>query len=271
MRPPFLKLPARRAEFRGNVKPAANPVFTVVAETGRAVITIFAEIGGPAGVTAERINTALEQLGQQPILLKINSLGGDAFEGVAIYNLLRAHPQPITAQVLGIAASAASIVAMAADQIQMAKNSQMMIHQAWMVAVGNADLFEAAAETLHKIDAALAETYAVRSGQSAAQITAMMAKETFLSADEAIDLGLADALLDADAAPAPQTMSEAPPQSRRELEARLRQTGMSKAAAAKVVAGGWPALDHTPENDQVSSLISSINAATISLRKAINL
>ncbi len=270
MRPPALKLPVRRPEIRGDVKPAANPVFGISALNGAAEITIFAEIGGPAGVTAENINSALAQYRQQPITLKINSYGGDAYEGVSIYNLLRAHPQPVTAQVLGIAASAASIIAMAADRIEMARNSQMMIHQAWMVAVGNAALFREAADMLDKLDAAIASTYAARSGMPIDQVAAMMAGETFMSAEDAIDMGFADGLVEADAAPAPSALVDTNPQSKRDLEARLRQIGFSKSAAVKVAAGGWSALEGAGRRDpQIDTFIASINSATNDLKKGL--
>lgn len=268
MRPPALFLPKRRQELRGDVKPAANAKFDVRAFAGAAEITIFAEIGGPAGVTAENINAALAQLGQQPLLVKINSYGGDAYEGVAIYNLLRAHPQTVTVQVLGIAASAASIIAMAADRIEMARNSQIMIHQAWMAAVGNADLFREAADFLDKLDAAIAQTYAVRTGIAAAKVSDLMAAETFMGADEAIDMGFADGLLEADADPAPQALSDATPTNKRDLESRLRQIGFSKSAAAKVVAGGWSALEGRDQKDpRIDTFIARINSATFQLKK----
>lgn len=270
MRPPALKISARRTEFRGDVKPAANPIFDVSAQVDAAVITIFAEIGGPTGVTAESINAALQQIGAQPITVKINSYGGDAYEGVTIYNLLRAHSQPVTVQVLGIAASAASIIAMAGDQIEMARNSEMMIHKAWMIAVGNADLFREAADWLDKLDLAMAGTYAARSGLDLERVQGMMATESFFSAKEAIELGLADALLEADADPMPVALANAYPQSKRALEARLREIGFSKSAAAKVAAGGWPALEGPGHrNTQVETFIASIKTATTELRKGL--
>jgi len=265
-RPPALIVPVRQEGFRGDVKAVANPVFNVVSQDGAAIITIFAEIGGPAGVTAQNIDASLRQFGSQPVIVKINSPGGDVFDGIAIYNLLRAHPQPVTAQVLGIAASAASIITMAADRIEMARNSELMIHQAWMLAVGNGELLRKAADILDKMDAAIAGTYAARSGQPIAEVIAMMADETFLDAGEAIDMGFADALLEADAQPTP-TIQDAAPQSRRGFEARLRDLGYSKAAAAKITAGGWPALGGSPDTAEVQQFVERINNATCELKK----
>lgn len=270
MRPPALKVPTRRPELKGDVRPVANPVFAISAQNGAAVITIFAEIGGPAGVTAESINAALQTIGNQPVVLKINSYGGDAYEGVAIYNLLRAHSGAVTVQVLGIAASAASIIAMAGDRVEMARNSEMMIHKAWMVAVGNADLFRDAADYLDKLDAAIAGTYAARTGQVVAKVQQMMGEETLMTAAEAIAMGFADALLEADADPAPVALADANPQSRRDLESRLRQIGFSKSAAAKVVAGGWPALEGQGQNNpQIETFINKITSATAALKKGL--
>lgn len=266
MRPPALVLPKSRSELRGEVKPVANRVLNFASDA--AVITAFSEIGGPDGLTAERVNSYLRQIGNQPVVLKINSPGGDAYEGVAIYNLLRSHSATVTAQVLGIAASAASIVAMAADEIAMARNSQIMIHQAWMFSVGNADLFRDAADFLDKLDLAIAGTYAARTGQPLKRVSDLMSAETFMSADEAIDMGFADSILEADASPAPVALADANPQTKRDLEARLRQNGFSKSAAAKIAAGGWPALEGQGQrNTQVETFIAAIASATTDLKK----
>ena len=99
-----------------------------------ATISIFDVIGEDGwtggGVTAKRISAALRSIGNRDVIVRINSPGGDMFEGIAIYNLLRTHPAKVTVEVLGWAASAASIIAMAGDVIRMGLGSFMMVHNA---------------------------------------------------------------------------------------------------------------------------------------------
>lgn len=89
------------------------------------------------GVTAKRISAALRAIGNNDVVVNINSPGGDMFEGLAIYNLLRSHSGKVTVNILGIAASAASIIAMAGDEVQMGRGAFLMIHNCWAVGVGN--------------------------------------------------------------------------------------------------------------------------------------
>jgi hypothetical protein len=153
----------------------------------------------------------------------------------------------------------------------MARNSQIMIHNAWLAAIGNADHFRDVADILDQIDAAMAQTYAARTGMAAAKVADLMAAETFMGADQAIDLGFADALLEADADPAPLALADSTPTNARDLESRLRQIGFSKKAAAKLVAGGWSALEGRDQNDpQIDTFIARINSATSQLKKETN-
>src|SRR5690554_907877 len=105
------------------------------------VISIFDIIGEDwwtgEGFTAKRCSAALRSIGNADVRVQINSPGGDVFEGLAIYNLLRAHPAKVTVEIMGIAASAASIVAMAGDEIVMGLGTFVMVHNAWGVVVGN--------------------------------------------------------------------------------------------------------------------------------------
>jgi HK97 family phage portal protein len=127
--------------------------------------------------------------------LRINSPGGDVFGGVAMAQALREYKGgEIVAHVDGLAASIASIITIAADQVVMAPGSLMMIHKAWTVALGNADDLLKTAALLEKIDGTLAESYAAEGNKTAAEFADMMAQETWLTAQEAIEIGLADAL-----------------------------------------------------------------------------
>ncbi len=132
-----------------------------------------------------------------PVALRINSPGGDVFAAKAICQAIREYPDPITATVDGLAASAASLVAVSADTCQMAPGSFLMIHKAWTVRMGNADDFTAAAALLGKVDVSLAETYAAKAQGVADDFAAMMAAETWITAVEAVELGLADVVIEA--------------------------------------------------------------------------
>lgn len=170
----------------------------VSAASGDNTITILDAIGEDwtgAGVTSKRIAAALRSIGENDVVVDINSPGGDFFEGVAIYNMLRAHPHKVTVRVLGLAASAASIIAMAGDEIQIAKNGFIMVHNAWVVAVGNRHDLAEASKTMEPFDASMAALYADRAGVDQAKAAEWMDAETWFTGDAAVDAGLADTLL----------------------------------------------------------------------------
>lgn len=147
------------------------------------------------GVSAKAIGEAMRASPDAAVTLRINSPGGDAFEGRAIASLIRAHKGPTRAVVDGIAASAASTIAIAAGELAMAEGSFLMVHNAWTFALGNAADLEQTAKLLRKVDAELAADYAKRSGATLAQAEAWMAAETWFTAQEAVDAGLANAAL----------------------------------------------------------------------------
>lgn len=143
------------------------------------------------GVSAETIAQQIRAM-SGPITLRINSPGGDVFAARAIQAAMEAHDGEIVAYVDGYAASAASLVAVAADRCVMASGAFMMIHKAWTIGMGNADDMLAAAELLEKIDGTLAETYAAKAGGDAAVYADLMRAETWFTAQEAVDAKLAD-------------------------------------------------------------------------------
>jgi ATP-dependent Clp protease protease subunit len=166
-------------------------------------ISIFDYIGDDGeggGVNSKRIAAALRSIGDKPVNVEMNSPGGNYFEGVAIYNLLRRHTQAVNVQILGIAASAASVIAMAGDTIAIAHNAEIMIHEAQGVFIGTKSEMAEAVETLRHIDESMVATYAARSGRPAEEFSAMIAgKDVFFRGQEAIDAGLADTLMEREA------------------------------------------------------------------------
>jgi ATP-dependent protease ClpP protease subunit len=151
------------------------------------------------GVTVKRIAGALRAIGDtKDVVVNINSPGGDVFEGVAIYNLLRQHKGDVTTRVLGLAASAASLVAMAGDTIEIARSAFMMMHNTWMVVLGNRNDLMEVAQSLEPFDRSMASIYSARSGKTQAETMALMDAETWFGGEAAIESGFADSLLAAD-------------------------------------------------------------------------
>lgn len=159
-------------------------------------IEILGEIGESGWVseftTAKMVKDQLKAIGKAPVLVTINSPGGDAFEGIAIYNLLREHQAKVTVHVLGLAASAASIIAMAGDTIKVGEAAMLMIHSSHGVAVGDQSDMREFADLLDAIDRSVACLYAARSGKTEPEVLAMMKKETWMSGAEAVKAGFAD-------------------------------------------------------------------------------
>lgn len=146
------------------------------------------------GMGAKRFADELNALGKlDAINLFINSSGGSVFDGVAIYNTLKRHPATVNVKIDGIAASIASVIAMAGDTITMAENGWMMIHDPWVMAMGNARELRDQADVLDKVGKGLVDTYAGRTGLDAGEIASLMAAETWFLGAEAVEKGFADA------------------------------------------------------------------------------
>lgn len=162
----------------------------------RAEIMIYDPIGGDwygNGVTAQRFVDDLAALGDvKDITVRINSPGGEVFDGFAIYNALKNHPAQVHVQIDGLAASIASVIAMAGDLVTMGTGAMIMIHDPWSIALGDADDFRGAAEMLDQIKVGIIDAYAVRTGIDRDELSTMMDKETWLTVDEAIEKGFAD-------------------------------------------------------------------------------
>ena len=150
------------------------------------------------GITAKAFAeqlAALDLRAGDTLTLKVNSPGGDVFEGYAIYNQLLAYPATKVVKVEGLAASAASYIIQAADTIEVAEASFVMIHDAWGMTVGNADDHITVAAELEKFDGVIAGIYAKRSGRPVEEFAALMSAETWFTGQEAIDAKLADRLI----------------------------------------------------------------------------
>ncbi|KPW36950.1 head maturation protease, ClpP-related [Pseudomonas coronafaciens] len=196
---------SKAGSFNCELSPRAldrwNPAIKAAVESTSDTITIYGVIGQDwygEGVTVSRIDAALRSIGDKPATVYINSPGGDMFEGLAIYNRLREHSQPITTKVLGLAASAASVIYMAGAKREVASSGFLMIHNCWTLAVGNRHDLRDVANTMEEFDAAMADLYAEGSGQAVADIAEMMDDETFIRGRRAVELGFATAVLSSD-------------------------------------------------------------------------
>lgn len=258
---PQIRVPEPPSGLKFDLPRVENARFDVKLAGGAAVISILGMVGDQA--TAASVSAALKQVGNRPVRLELNSIGGDYFEGAGIYNLLRQHAAGVTVQVLGIAASAASLIAMAGRRIEVARNAQIMVHRAWLVAAGNTATMAEAAAFLARVDQALAEVYAARTGQTVAKVAAMMEVETFLSSSEAVALGFADSMLAIDGQP-PVRVAQA--KSVRELETDFRRIGYSRGDAKTTAAATWPRLT-TRKSELLTTLAARIAQATNDLRK----
>lgn len=160
-----------------------------------ATIYVYDVIDAFWGVSAADVTKALAGITAPNIVLRINSPGGDVFEARAMMTAIAEHPATVTARIDGLAASAASVLALAADTVEIAEGGFYMIHQAWTFALGNADDLRTTAGLLDKIDGSLVADYAARTGKTADEICAWMKAETWFSAQEAVDAGFCNAVM----------------------------------------------------------------------------
>jgi ATP-dependent protease ClpP protease subunit len=162
------------------------------ASPDEAEVMLYDEVGGWYGATADQFIADLRGVTAPNLRVRINSPGGSVFEGIAIANALRSHPANVVIQVDGIAASIASVIAMAGDRIEMAPNTMLMIHDASGVCLGNAADMEEMAELLDLISDNIADAYAARAGGTRDEWRARMRAETWYLPDDAVENGLAD-------------------------------------------------------------------------------
>lgn len=194
-------------------------------------ITILDIIDPFWGVSAQRISSALRAIGDNPVTVLINSPGGDAYEGIAIYNLLKSHSQPVTVKVLGLAASAASLIAMAGSTVEVMAGASIMVHNAWGFVVGNRfDMAEAALH-LEKFDGQMKSIYKAKTQLDDDKLTELLDAETFLTGEEAVELGFADTTTDEviQAAASPHLAAL------RTIESALQASGLSRSERRKLL------------------------------------
>lgn len=155
-------------------------------------IYLYDVIGGWDGTDAKAIIDTLKALKSKKLNVHINSPGGSVFDGIAIYNALAAHPSEVTTHIDGLAASIASIIALAGKRVLIAENAMMMIHNPWVMTYGDSARLRKDADVLDQIKETLITTYATRTGIARDEIAQLMTDETWFTAADAVKRGFAD-------------------------------------------------------------------------------
>lgn len=165
-------------------------------EKGESVLTIYGDIGESwwwDSTSAVDVDNALKEAGSNNIIVNLNSPGGDAFDGIAIYNRLKNHPGKVTIHIDGWACSAASVIAMAGDEVIMGAGAMMMIHEASNIVWGSKNDFRKQADLLEKLEDGIIDIYMQKAKVSREEIRQKVDDETWFSANDALEIGFATA------------------------------------------------------------------------------
>lgn len=209
--------------------------YDIKAEGEETEILIYDVIGWPF-VEASDFVRDLQAVNTGKITVRLNSPGGDVMDGLAIYNSLRHHKAEVTTRIEGWAASIASIIALAGDKREIASNGYYMIHNPWLLAIGDYRMMGQAQDLLGKITDTLARTYAEHASLTVGKVKTAMDNETWYTANEAIGAGFADSITGNAAKARFDVPFANAPASDREIERILREAGKSRAEAKKEVA-----------------------------------
>lgn len=190
---------ARYQNLIKNNQQATNKIESIRAE-GEDVthLYLYGVIDPFWGVSAEDFVKELNSIETDEIVIHINSPGGFAFDGQAMAAEIKNHKSVITAQITGLCASAATIVAIACDEVRMDEGAFFMIHNAWAFVIGDKNDMMQESGVLDKIDQSLAKNYANRTGMEVAEVSSLMDAETWFLAEEALEKGFIDQVMEAD-------------------------------------------------------------------------
>lgn len=236
------------------------------------VIDIYDVIGDDwwtgGGFTDRKMTAALAAAAGRDIVVNINSPGGDMFEGIAIYNQLAAYRGSVTVNVMALAASAASVIAMAGDRINMALGSFLMVHNSWGVVVGNQHDMHGAGDLFATFDSALADIYQARVSVDRDAIVALMDAETFLAPTEAIAQGFADGKIDDPQPAAKASAADGAAIARRRVEAALAKANYSRSERQQLLGALGTQRDASSRPDALrdASVITGLESLIATLR-----
>ena len=255
---------------------AAYRAEIVTAATDTA-INIFGAVGVDGDTAVDngprRIMAALRAIGAQAVTVNLNSPGGNYFDGLAIYNALRQHPAEVTVNVLGLAGSAASVIAMAGDKIMIGEQASIMVHCAAGLVAGNKYDMDEIRPLLDQVDKAMATIYSARAGvpmeKALSWVEARQGAGTWFSGQAAIDAGLADAIVTGEPVTADAPLPEALPE--RVMErALMAQLGVSpkeaKAMISQIKAGSRDAPAKTTTRDAGSDVQTALADLLLTIR-----
>ena len=158
-----------------------------------ATVYIYDEISW-FGISAEQFIKDLNDITAKTINIRINSPGGSVFDGTAVFNAIKQHKAKTVTHIDGLAASISSVIALASDEVRMAENAFLMIHEPWSIVIGNADNMREEADLLDKIGGVIQKTYTDKTGKDAKEIKKLMKDETWMTADEALEMGFIDVI-----------------------------------------------------------------------------
>jgi len=239
-------------------------------DDGELEIFIYDVIGWPFNEVEPLVQELAENL-NRPILVRINSPGGDVFDGMALYNSFRDHPAKVTTRIEGLAASMASVVALAGDEVTAHQSAMLMIHEPWAFALGDQHELRAMADVLGKISVNLLDVYYGKTGSDKRKLKQEMADETWFTAEEAKTRKLIDAIVEQPAEKKAFDLSmfvHAPdgyqPEGRdlneREIERALRDAGASRTFAKNVIATKFKTLRDAEVEDMNRQIRTIIEA-----------
>lgn len=238
------------------------------------------------GITAQNFVKELNEINSEKIRVRINSEGGDAFDGLAIFNALRRHEADIEVHIDGLAASAAATIAMAGDEIFIAENAFLMIHRSWALAIGNSEDMIEMAELLSKLDESVAGDLAGKSGKKVSEVLQLMSAETWMNALEALSEGFVDRITESreiessldlslfsnvpdDLKNIGSTRDAGSLPTKRELEESMQDAGLSRSQARKLLRdyGTQDAVEDTSKLVRALRSMTETNNLKISRRE----
>ena len=158
-----------------------------------ATVYIYDEISW-WGIDAEKFVKDLNDIKAQTLNIRFNTPGGSVFDGTAVYNAIKQHKSRTISHIDGLAASIGSVIALASDEVRMAENAFLMIHDPWSIVIGNSDTMREEADLLDKVGGTIAKTYMDKTGKDEKEIKDLMTKETWMTADEALEMGFVDSI-----------------------------------------------------------------------------
>ncbi len=232
-------------------KPLDKPAWYSVQALGEDTqeIFIYDVIGWPYNDVGELVRT-MAGMKDKPILARINSPGGDVFDGMALFNAFANHPGGVSVRIESLAASMASVVAMAGKKVEAYRNTMLMIHNAWVMAIGDENVLREIADLLEKIDGNILDIYTGKTKTGKKEMKQMMAEETWMTAQEAKEKGFIDTILESGKpakaqfdlsifahAPDDLLSDDRRESTEREKEKALRDVGLSLKEAKAFLAG----------------------------------